>query len=629
MVAPTFPRSTNATTDPTGARHGGANLNYAFSVLDGTHATDRIMITAIEDVARAASMMTPNWIIRHNPTNIAELQIIRVSDGAIENTATSILQAFRRIEISTLSKDGDVIVVQPSDNWYEINVPPAVGTAQLTKSFTIWGYGAKIRAGNVTGNDLIEGGAIHQGGEGKSLSVFGLTFDSRNAAGARRIGKFITCGSLESNINPSLILIKDCVFQRPWQYALYLAGGEVYAQQDNVAGTNIIVDNCYFDAGTEAMQDDIFWTSTPHNLWVSRCTQLANKPMYCNARRIWVRDCFSSTDYMETDPHGAGIEGKGWGMQAVYLDIRRCTIVGGNMTLSPLASVHSHNIYDHLRNGVVEDCTFRRGDRLTSHDAIMIRGYDDFGLENLTLSNIHIQRGKITTELPTVGIVGEDANPQTKSVIKNLTIKNVYWDEFQGDYKLFESQDFDINCLRIENVRVGTAGVGPTFAAGRAPVSFRAERANNTIGFLSIKNLQPTTDGNIVEVSAPSTTSTPSNSVQIGPHTVTLTAVESPLEKGQKGLSITGGATGSTMKFITNWGRATFSGTGSATTFNIPHGLMASPNLGQIQITRGSAGANGRFHVTADATNITVTYATAPASGTNNVVLYWEAAAAT
>jgi len=72
-----------------------------------------------------------------------------------------------------------------------------------------------------------------------------------------------------------------------------------------------------------------------------------------------------------------------------------------------------------------------------------------------------------------------------------------------------------------------------------------------------------------------------------------------------------------------NYGRSTQNGNGSATAFTIAHGLAAAP--GTVTVTPGHADAKGDFHVTVDATNITVTYATAPASGTNNVVLNWRA----
>jgi len=78
------------------------------------------------------------------------------------------------------------------------------------------------------------------------------------------------------------------------------------------------------------------------------------------------------------------------------------------------------------------------------------------------------------------------------------------------------------------------------------------------------------------------------------------------------------------INYVTeNGGTVTFSGNGSTTTFTIAHGLASTPT--KVLVTAGSNAAKGDFYVTADATNITVTYGTAPPSGTNNVVLNWYA----
>jgi hypothetical protein len=76
--------------------------------------------------------------------------------------------------------------------------------------------------------------------------------------------------------------------------------------------------------------------------------------------------------------------------------------------------------------------------------------------------------------------------------------------------------------------------------------------------------------------------------------------------------------------FVTeNSGTATFSGTGAQTAFTIAHGLAGTPTTAVV--TAGSSDAKGDFYVTYDATNITVTYATAPPAGTGNVALHWSA----
>jgi hypothetical protein len=71
-------------------------------------------------------------------------------------------------------------------------------------------------------------------------------------------------------------------------------------------------------------------------------------------------------------------------------------------------------------------------------------------------------------------------------------------------------------------------------------------------------------------------------------------------------------------------GSTTFSGDGTTTIFNIPHGLFAAPT--SVQITkRGTAIRDINFTLTTDATNIVVTFATPPVSGGSNMILYWTA----
>jgi hypothetical protein len=72
-----------------------------------------------------------------------------------------------------------------------------------------------------------------------------------------------------------------------------------------------------------------------------------------------------------------------------------------------------------------------------------------------------------------------------------------------------------------------------------------------------------------------------------------------------------------------NDGAATFSGTGAQTAFVITHNLAAIPT--KVTVSQGGTAAPGPFLVTFSTTQITVTFTTAPTSGTNNVILYWDA----
>lgn len=72
-----------------------------------------------------------------------------------------------------------------------------------------------------------------------------------------------------------------------------------------------------------------------------------------------------------------------------------------------------------------------------------------------------------------------------------------------------------------------------------------------------------------------------------------------------------------------NAGTVSFSGDGSTTVFSIPHGMDSEPTAVSVQ-PRSSA-AEASHHVSnVDGTNIDVTFATAPTSGTDNVVFGFD-----
>jgi len=72
-----------------------------------------------------------------------------------------------------------------------------------------------------------------------------------------------------------------------------------------------------------------------------------------------------------------------------------------------------------------------------------------------------------------------------------------------------------------------------------------------------------------------------------------------------------------------NEGIATFSGDGSTTTFNIPHGLADTPS--KYGVSPLTPDADASRTITADVTNITITFDTAPPSGTDNLKFGWWA----
>jgi hypothetical protein len=66
-------------------------------------------------------------------------------------------------------------------------------------------------------------------------------------------------------------------------------------------------------------------------------------------------------------------------------------------------------------------------------------------------------------------------------------------------------------------------------------------------------------------------------------------------------------------------------GTGDAATtaFSFNHGMMVAPDF--VLVTAGSAAAAGDFFATANATQVTVTYATPPPAAADNLTWHWVA----
>lgn len=70
-------------------------------------------------------------------------------------------------------------------------------------------------------------------------------------------------------------------------------------------------------------------------------------------------------------------------------------------------------------------------------------------------------------------------------------------------------------------------------------------------------------------------------------------------------------------------GKSTASGNASTTVFNIAHGLGSNPTYAFATCSS----VTNLYTYTTDSTNIVVTFSTAPASGTNNVIIYWRVVA--
>jgi hypothetical protein len=119
------------------------------------------------------------------------------------------------------------------------------------------------------------------------------------------------------------------------------------------------------------------------------------------------------------------------------------------------------------------------------------------------------------------------------------------------------------------------------------------------------------------------------NMAGTGAHTNMLIIANS-IRGNQTSPSINLGAYGTTTNCFTinNAGytthnQGTKTSNGAVNPINIAHGLAKAPTY--VNVLPQSSDALGSIVVTADATNIIVTYQVPPPTGTNNVILWWEA----
>ncbi|MCP1493975.1 hypothetical protein J2Y73_004006 [Peribacillus frigoritolerans] len=75
----------------------------------------------------------------------------------------------------------------------------------------------------------------------------------------------------------------------------------------------------------------------------------------------------------------------------------------------------------------------------------------------------------------------------------------------------------------------------------------------------------------------------------------------------------------------TKKGTLTYNGDGMTTTKTIAHGLTGTPSFYHVNAASNDAGEAGIKFVTADNTNLTVTFNTPPIAGRNNIKLTWKA----
>jgi hypothetical protein len=200
MVAPTFKKASDSTTDSSNVKYGAQDLVYAFNVLDGQHATDRIQVQNIESVLETFDVTVyqsgGNTIARLSPA--AGGTILR-SEPSANNTDRLVLQAAFDIALSA-SKP---IIVWIKPGTYKLGATTSASSFFIYGNTIIYGYGAILQA-TVYNKQL-----LRVKGNNSNIMFFGITFDFANIGDQLQIQGNNTDGVVSN------ILIQDCLFTHP------------------------------------------------------------------------------------------------------------------------------------------------------------------------------------------------------------------------------------------------------------------------------------------------------------------------------------------------------------------------------------------------------------------------------
>ncbi len=196
MVAPNFKRASD-TTAGTASIYGAPDIRYAFDVVDGTHATDRIQ----------------GWAIEHNILNYDVVVYVsgstiyaRTSDGALlSQGAYNTSENFTVLQAAfdyahTVHPRPITIVVKPG-------VYNMVGNTilRIRSNTTLIGYGATFKS-TVYGIQMLRGEIEATYGL-ENIKIFGMTFDFNN------VGNFVVfIGTVALGPGRGNIEVRDCHF---------------------------------------------------------------------------------------------------------------------------------------------------------------------------------------------------------------------------------------------------------------------------------------------------------------------------------------------------------------------------------------------------------------------------------
>jgi hypothetical protein len=462
-------------------------------------------------------------------------------------------------------------------------VGAAVSFFDMISDIKIFGYGATIQAGTARG-------IMFRTATGSKTSLYGLTID------ANKISNTIISGSTALAHIPSLIKVVDCTLLNYVIYGISNGGGNFAS---GINDTIVDVQNTTINAGTPAGDDECIFTNACKFTNVVNCKLYNWKTFYLTGQNVNMSNVYASSEGYSPGAQQMPINAENIFIENLYM-------ADHGLTLRSPGNGDMANRYGNAKRIYVNGLTNVQPGGV-NYKWLSLQPYSSTEIiENVELHNLNCYQGPIN--------VYKHATSPSKSLVKQLLIDGLYVNTMDTNNNIIVIEGEDVDLLTIRNVRT------PAYAASAAPIRLYANGADVTVNYADIDNVYPLSDGNLLRVLQDTGGSPPSRAITIN--------FKEPWLKNIKGLNSSGTVAPTvSLKFYKNAGKFTASGNASTTVFNIPHSLVSSPSANSIRITPGHADARGDPVITADATNIIVTYPAAPPSGTNNVILFWSAEA--
>jgi hypothetical protein len=481
---------------------------------------------------------------------------------------------------------GGSLIVMPGNYYQGISVVSQVFHAGIN----VFAYGAVFKY-NSSGLSGHTGAIWWRVLSGVRFSVYGPTLD------ATRFVASVIGGGQNSDM-PRLIRVVDTKIKNQLNMAISNGGFASGTYYPNI--TDIDIRNCEIDTGgLDSVTNECIYLNNVKWVNVENTKLYNHRHFYFSGEEVHVNNIYASASGLTRGQYNA--------INAAHIDVQDLTIVDAGISFRPAGAGNGtvQEKWDNLHNCSLKNYYHEESVSGLHSAYLEIKGFDDtYTIDNMHISNVYAQRGGIAV-LPYPVASGQ----QEHSKVRNLTIENIYIQEFDTNGGWLFNSYTDIDNLSMKNLYCSG-----TPAAIDAPIKVLLNDNDMVLNKVNIEGIYPDMAGsNIIVVRQDTGLSARSLTVNF----------TKPLLKNRGGLSNTSSTV--TMKFYENAGKYTASGNASTTIYNISHGLISAPTFVSVQPATIQAGSGTSIITSANSSNLIVTFTAAPTSG--NVIFYWGATA--